>query len=164
MIGRRSALVGALAGLLLSAGFVGVLAGTAGWTHLLRQVRADWWLLGPVVIGFALQVTLMAELRRRHRAARASAVSVGAGAGASGLGMLACCAHHVADLAPLAGAAGVATFLTGVQRPLMVAGIAINAIGVAVATRRLRRFPPPEAELTDRVPSDQLPVGATCSR
>jgi hypothetical protein len=44
----------------------------------------------------------------------AAAVSAGGGAGVSGTGMLAYCAHHAVELAPLAGFSGAATFLTDV--------------------------------------------------
>ena len=165
MITRRSAMLGGLAGLLLSAAFVVVVGWAAGWVHLVEQVKADWWILIPLVLGFAAQVALMAELRRRHRDARAAAVSAGAGGSASALGMVACCAHHVADLAPLAGATGVATFLTEAQRPLMLAGLAVNVLGVTVGVRRLRRFGGSAVSYdTGLAANGRPPVGAGWSR
>lgn len=140
-IHARSVVIGVTAGGALTGAFVAVLAGTAGWKHLSSQGRGSWWLLLPLLAGFITQVTLMVELRRRRRAMHAAAVSVGAGASVSGAGMLACCAHHLADLAPLAGATGFASFLTDAQRPLMSAGLAINVIAVAYAARMLRRVP-----------------------
>lgn len=137
----RNVVIGVSAGLVLAGVFVAVVAGTAGWQHLDTQVRDNWWLLLPLLVGFMTQVTLMWELRDRHRAMRTGAVSVGAGAGVSGAGMVACCAHHLADLAPLAGATGLATFLTDVQRPLMAVGLALNLFAVAYAARLLRRVP-----------------------
>ena len=137
----RSVAIGLLAGCLLAAAFVAVVAGTAGWAHLRTQVDDNWWLLLPLLAGFITQVTLMMELRRRHRLMHTAAVSVGAGAGVSGVGMVACCAHHLADLAPLAGATGFATFLTDAQRPLMLAGLALNVAAVAYAARLLHRIP-----------------------
>ena len=137
----RSLLIGLIAAGALSAAFVAVVAGTAGWEHLNTQFQSNWWLLLPLLAGFTTQVTLMVELRRRHRAMRTAAVSVGAGAGVSGVGMVACCAHHLADLAPLAGATGLATFLTDVQRPLMAAGLGLNVLAVVYAARLLHRVP-----------------------
>lgn len=137
----RSVAIGLLAGALLAAAFVAVVAGTAGWAHLRTQIDDNWWLLFPLLAGFVTQVTLMVELRRRHRLMHTAAVSVGAGAGVSGVGMVACCAHHLADLAPLAGATGFATFLTDAQRPLMFAGLALNVAAVIYAARLLHRIP-----------------------
>jgi hypothetical protein len=137
----RSILIGAAGGLVLASVFIAVVAGSAGWEHLSSQLRENWWLLLPLLAGFITQVTLMVELRRRHRAMHTAAVSVGAGAGVSGVGMVACCAHHLADFAPLLGATGIATFLTDAQQPLMVGGLALNLLAVAYAARLLRRAP-----------------------
>ena len=85
---------GAAAG--LASFYVAVLVGASGWSHLADQARADWWLLGPIVIGFAAQVALTVELRRRHRAHHLAATT-GAGTGASAIGMVACCAHNLVE-------------------------------------------------------------------
>jgi len=59
VITRGSVATGGAAGLALAGVFVAVVAGTAGWAHLDQQVRADWWLLAPLLAGFATQVALM---------------------------------------------------------------------------------------------------------
>lgn len=71
----------------------------------------------------------------------AVAAAGGAGAGASTIGMVACCAHHLADVAPFIGATGAAAFLTDYRIPFMVVGIGVNAVGVIVAAQRLGRAP-----------------------
>lgn len=118
---------------------VGSLSGSLN--HLLDQVASDWYLLLPIVVGFGIQVALMVELRRRHRTHRGVATSGAAGAGASTFGMVACCAHHVADLAPFVGATAAATFLYDYRLPFMLAGLGVNSVGIAIAARRLRRLP-----------------------
>lgn len=124
--------------------YVAVVWGASGsFDHLVGQVREDWFLLAPIVAGFGLQVALVSELRRRHRLARATAVAGGAGMGTSTAGMIACCAHHLADLAPFIGATGAATFLTDYRVPFMVVGLGVNALGVWMAARRLRHAPDP---------------------
>jgi len=164
VVTRRSVVLGAASGLLLSVVFVVVVGWLGGRDHLIRQVRADWWLFAPLALGFAIQVALMVELRRRHRlAAAASSASIGGSAGVSGVGMLACCAHHVADLVPLAGATGMATFLTGVQRPAMVAGLLVNGVAIAIALRRLGRVRPLPV-VPAGGPSPEVRVEATCPR
>lgn len=137
---RRSARAGALAGAGMALFYIVVVRGASGsWSHLADQARADWYYLLPIVGGFGLQVALVVELRRRHRLHRVEAAAGGAGAGAATAGMVACCAHHLADLVPFVGAAGAAGFLTDYRVPFMLAGIGVNAIGVSVAARRLRR-------------------------
>ena len=134
----RSIRTGALASAGLMLFYVVVVAGASGsWNHFTDQARQDWYYLVLIVGGFGLQVALMAELRRRHRLHHGVAAASGAGAGASTAGMIACCAHHLADLAPFIGATGAATFLIDYRIPFMVVGIGVNAVGVTAAARRV---------------------------
>ena len=138
----RSVQVGALASAGLALFYVLVVAGASGsWSHLGDQASRDWYYLVPIVAGFGTQVALLSELRRRHRLDHGATAVGGAGAGASTAGMVACCAHHLADLAPFIGATGAAAFLTDYRIPFMAVGIGVNAAGIAVAARRLGRTP-----------------------
>ena len=142
----RSARTGTIAGLGLAVFYVAVVWGASGsFDHMVDQARTDWYFLALIVGGFSVQVALVSELRRRHRLQHAAAVASGAGVGASTAGMVACCAHHIADLAPLVGATGAATFLLAYRVPFMVIGIGINAVGIVVAARRLHTLPAPRA-------------------
>ena len=118
---------------------VGLASGSV--SHLADQTRQDWYLLVPIIAGFGVQVGLMAELRRRHRLHRAAMAAGGTGTAGSAAGMVACCAHHLADLAPFLGASGAATFLYDRRVAFMLGGLAVNAVGVAVAVRKLQRVP-----------------------
>ena len=130
--------VGAAAAAALAALYAAIVWGASGsFAHLLDQVASDWYLLTPLAVGFGVQVGLVAELRRRHRMQASAAAAGGAGAVASTLGMVACCAHHVADLAPFIGATGAATFLTAYRLPFIFVGLAVTAIGITVSARRL---------------------------
>ena len=114
--------------------------------HLREQLRSDWYLVAAVAIAFGVQLALFVELRRRHRLRAASAASVSAGMGASTAGMIACCAHHLADLAPFLGLAGSATFLYDYRLAFIGVGLGINAIGIALAARKLRAMPLPPTD------------------
>jgi hypothetical protein len=138
---RRSVTWGAAAAAALATFYVAVLAGSAGWTHLGDTLGRDWWLVLPLTVGFGIQVAILVEVRRRHRAAHRVTAVAGAGAGTSAVGMVACCAHHLADLVPLVGLSGAATFLTAQQRTLMWAAVAMTAAGVFLASKQLRRIP-----------------------
>ncbi len=140
----RSGRVGLIAAAGLGVFYAAVVGGVSrSLRHLGTQVASDWPWLAVILAGFGLQVALMWELRQRHRMNRTAATATGAGAGASAVGMVACCAHHVADVAPFLGAGAAATFLLDYRVPFMSAGIAINAVGLAIAIRRLRRLPRP---------------------
>lgn len=135
----RSALWGIVGAGAMVAFYVLVVRGASGsWSHLRDQTKSDWPYLVAIVVGFGAQVSLVAELRRRHRVHASASAAGGVGAGASTAGMVACCAHHLADLIPLAGASGAAAFLTDYRVPFMLLGIAVNAVGIAVAGWRLR--------------------------
>lgn len=134
---------GAVAGAALVVVYVVVVAGASGsWTHLAGQSRQDWYYLVAIVLGFGAQVTLLSELRRRRRLQHRAAAAGGVGASASTVGMVACCAHHLAELAPFVAATGAAAVLTDNRVGFMLLGIVVNAAGVAVAARRLRHDPP----------------------
>lgn len=145
---RGSIRNGAIAGAGLAVLYAAVVAGASGsWGHLADQARRDWYYLILIVGGFGIQVALTSELRRRHRHHKGDAATTSAGAGASTVGMVACCAHHVADLAPFIGATGAAAFLTGYRIPFMLFGLTVNAIGITIAARRLRRIVDYDVEL-----------------
>jgi hypothetical protein len=129
-----------------------VLSASRSVDHLTDQVGADWYLLVPIVAGFGVQVGLLVELRRRQRLHREVVAAGAAGAGASTVGMVACCAHHLADLLPLVGATAAATFLYDYRLPFMLVGVGLNAIAITVAIRRLRK-----------IPSVHKEVGYTCA-
>ena len=143
----RSARTGVIAGVALAFFYTGVVWGASGsFDHLVNQARADWYYLALIIAGFGVQVALVSELRRRHRLQHAAAAAGGAGMGASTVGMVACCAHHVSDLAPIIGASGAATFLVDYRIPFMVVGIGVNALGVAISAWRLHRTPIPKVQ------------------
>ncbi|GBC87734.1 hypothetical protein HRbin12_01751 [bacterium HR12] len=149
---RRSLWVGGLgaAGLaLLYAAVVGIASGSID--HLVDQVRTDWYLLLPIAVGFGVQVGLLSELRRRRRMHGLAAGAGAAGARTSTVGMVACCAHHIADLAPFVGATAAATFLYEQRVAFMVVGLGINAVAITVAARRLRRSPAPSVHGEEEV-------------
>lgn len=138
----RSVRIGVAAGPGMALFYALVVGGLSGsLDHLAGQVAADWYVLVPIVVGFGRQVGLVAELRRRHRLHRSAAAAGAVGTGASAVGMVACCAHHVADLAPLIGATAAATFLYDYRLPFMLVGIGVNAAAIAIVARRLRRLP-----------------------
>lgn len=158
--GRRSLIAGVLAAVAMAAFYVAVVAGVSGsWTHLRDQIAADWYLLVLVVAGFATQVALLTELRRRHRLQAAVTAASGSGAGASAVGMIACCAHHIADLMPFLGASGAATFLYDYKVWLVIVGVGVNALGIALATRRLRHTPATPAFSSARLEEHTVPTG-----
>ena len=143
MAARNAVRAGVVAAVALAAFYALVVGFAGGLEHLGQQTVEDWPWLVMIVGGFGTQIGLFAELRRRKRLHADVRAATGGGAGASAVGMVACCAHHIADLAPVIGASGAAVFLTEYRIPIMAAGVTINALGVFLAARRLRRMPVP---------------------
>lgn len=137
----RSIRVGLIGAALLGLFYALVVGGVGGLAHLGQQAMDDWYWLVLILAGFGTQVALFVELRHRQRLHAELTAAAGTGAGASAVGMVACCAHHVADLAPIIGASGAAVFLTNYRVPIMLLGIVVNAFGVLIAARRLRHTP-----------------------
>ncbi len=141
----RSVRTAAIATALLALFYVGVVwAASGSFQHVVDQAGLDWYYLAVILGGFGVQVALVSELRRRYRLQRSAALAGGAGVGSSTAGMVACCAHHIAELAPFIGATGAATFLIEYRIPFMIVGVGINAIGIAVAAHRLHHIGAPK--------------------
>jgi len=124
-------------GLLGSAGllilYLGLVSLAQGWEHAVSLLAEDAWVVGPILIGFGLQVGLYAYLKTViHAAARGAGALTGAGGGTSTAAMVACCAHHAVDVLPLVGLTAAATFLAEYRIPFMLVGLASNLVGIGV--------------------------------
>ena len=128
---------GAVAGLLLVGLYVGLVTWAQGFEHAQELLWGDRYFVGAIASGFGLQVGLFVHVRRLvARAAAGSAAGItAAGTGTSTVAMVACCAHHVTDTLPLLGLSGAAIFLNDYRIPLMAAGLAVNALGIAFMLR-----------------------------
>jgi hypothetical protein len=135
----------------IAAGFAGALAlvgfylaivtWAQGPQHALELLWSDRLFVGLISAGFGTQVGLFVYLRLLQRAmARESVALAGAGTATSSVSMIACCAHHLADVLPIVGLSGLALFLVEFRTPLMLLGIATNLVGIAIMLRQLRRI------------------------
>ncbi len=93
--------------------------------HALSQFRGDWWWVLAFAAGMAGQLWLSVKIH-------ASMAATGASAGTSTGAMLACCAHHVTNLAPLAGAAFLAGLFDKYQPLFIGIGLLSNAVGISL--------------------------------
>ena len=144
-------LAGALSSLFLVGVYLGLVTWAQGLVHARELLWGDRYFVAGIAGGFGLQVGLFIHARRlMARAAAGSAAGItAAGTGTSTVAMVACCAHHVTDTLPLIGLSGAAIFLNDYRIPLMAAGLAVNALGIAfmlrlvvINTRLVRREAP----------------------
>lgn len=90
-----------------------------------------WYLIAGIIIGFGVQIGLWVFIKNGAVHHRHGAALPGASGAVSGTAMVACCAHHLADILPILGLSGTAIFLTQYQRPFLVIGLSINLLGIA---------------------------------
>jgi hypothetical protein len=141
------ALVGLIGALALIGLYLGILSLLQSPAHALEQLAQDWPWVGLVAAGFGTQVGLYIYLRQIIHAMKLAGATAwtSAGTGTSTLGMVACCAHHIADIAPLigltgaSGLSGVVSFLGAYKIPFILFGLAVNLVGILVSLRTIRK-------------------------
>ncbi len=122
---------GMLAFVSLLAIYFGVVSLISGWDFALEQFTMFWYFMVSLALGFAIQVGLYTYLRilvgqdihRRKVVAASGATSTAA--------MVSCCAHYLANVAPLLGIAGFFTLVAQYQIELFWVGLLFNAAGIA---------------------------------
>lgn len=124
-----------LAGALLLTGlYFGIVSLAESPSHALELFWDDRAIVLPIILGFGVQVALYTILKRRLFVPVAhtgpSGALTGAGGGISAAAMVACCAHHVADVLPLVGLTAAATFLAEYRIPFMIVGLGTTLGGI----------------------------------
>ena len=143
--------VGIAGALLLFAIYFGIVSWAESPGHAIEFFWQDRWLVIPILLGFGVQVGLYSVLKLglylpastdghdQHPTGKASAATMGAGGTTSTVAMVACCAHHAADVLPILGLTAAATFLAEYRTAFMVIGLVSNLIGIAVILNTLRK-------------------------
>lgn len=129
-----------LYGLLASLSLLSVYGATmtllSGWDAAIEQFFVLWYLMIPLAIGFGIQVGLYTALKTSMQKRTKGTLAVGGTT--SGTAMLACCAHHATDVLPFLGLSGVSIFLTQFQKPILLASLGINFLGIYIIFKRLK--------------------------
>lgn len=138
-------MAGVLAALAMVGVYLGVLSVLQSPAHAVEQLVADGIWVALVALGFGIQIGLYTFLRLLIQAAKAAGATgmTAMGTGTSTLGMLACCAHHLTEIAPLVGLAGAGGlsgaigFFTEWKYAFIALGLAMNVVGIVVTLRTL---------------------------
>lgn len=130
-----------LAGFLASLGLVLFYFLTLGlttndWQFPLNQFGNYKYLMAALVLGFGIQVGLFQYLRLAKQ--KASGVGVAVSSGVSGVGMVACCAHHLTEIVPILGLSGLSLVLASYQKELLVLGVLTNMVGIILMVKRIK--------------------------
>ncbi len=120
----------------LTALYFGIVSWAESPQHALELFWEERWIVIPIILGFGVQIALYTILRKRLFVPVMNTGSTGALTGASGttstLAMVACCAHHVADVLPILGLTAAATFLANYQTTFMLVGLGTTLVGITV--------------------------------
>jgi len=133
----RSSGFGALAFGLLLAAYFGAVSLVSGWRFTLDQFSEFWFYIVPLAAGFGVQVALYVKLREVVRRGMGTGSMVAASGTTSTAAMISCCAHYLANVAPVLGATGLMTFAAQYQVEFFWVGLAFNAAGIAYVGGKL---------------------------
>lgn len=121
--------------LLLTSVYFGIVSWAESFDHARDLFREERRIVLPLILGFGVQAALYIILKKRlfvpvPRTGPAGAFT-GAGGATSGLAMVACCAHHVADVLPILGLTAAAAFLAEARDLFLWVGLGTTLIGIA---------------------------------
>jgi hypothetical protein len=122
--------------LLLSGIYLGILSLSMSPQYAVESLWRDRFIVLPLMLGFGIQSALYIILKKRLFVPVSSTGPSGALAGAGGttstVAMVACCAHHVADVLPILGLTAAATFLAENRIAFMWVGLGTTIVGITV--------------------------------
>jgi len=118
--------------------YLGLMFLTMSVAEVWFNFKEFWYLISGIIVGFSVQVGLFVYVRNCG-GEHVHGGMAGASGAVSGTAMVACCAHHLADILPILGLSGAAIFLTRYQRPFLVLGLSINLLGIAYMLRLLKK-------------------------
>lgn len=124
---NKSIIHGIAASALLLALYFTIVGILQGLGYAVSRFIELWYFMAPLVIGFGFQIGLFSHIHSMVNAGAKTAVASG---GMSAGSMVACCAHHVTDVAPLIGVSAIGIFLLEYQSAFLVLGLVSNAIGI----------------------------------
>lgn len=129
---KKSIIRGIIGGFLLLAFYFGVLTLANSFSHAVSQFNLLWYWILAVIIGFGIQVGLWfyIHFKIKEKKVKGIAGEVAASGGISAGSMIACCAHHLIDVAPLLGLSALFLFLAQYQILFLILGILSNIIGI----------------------------------
>ncbi|HKZ38195.1 MAG TPA: hypothetical protein VJ184_11120 [Chryseolinea sp.] len=103
------------------------------------QFRSLWYYMVPLIVGFGVQVGLYMRLKHIMKG-DVSKPMMAANTTSSAVSMIACCAHHITDIAPLIGITALSTFLTNFQKELLLVSILLNFVGILYILKMNSRY------------------------
>lgn len=132
-------LFAALATVTMLAFYFGTLSLVSGWDFTVSEFARFWPYLLALTIGFGVQIGLYVHLRQQVAHHHAGGSMVVASGTTSTAAMISCCAHYLANILPIIGAAGLVTLVAEYQVQFFWVGLAFNAAGIAYIAGKILR-------------------------
>ena len=124
----RNILIGLAASGSLLAFYFMVSSLLGGFQFALDNFMQLWYWMVPLIVGFGIQTGMFFYAKdEMHKKAIAEAA---ASTGISATSMVACCAHHIADIAPFLGITALGAFFLKYQTVFLLTGILSNILGI----------------------------------
>lgn len=133
----RPAGFGAFAFGALLAVYFAVLTLVSGWSFTVGHFTEFWYYLVPLAAGFGVQVALYLRLHKVVSRAQDAGSVLAASGTTSTAAMVSCCAHYLANVAPVLGATGLVAFAAQFQVELFWLGLLFNAAGIGYVGNKL---------------------------
>jgi len=133
----KPVLAGLIAASVLMGLYFGALTAVSGWQFTLEQFQQFRYFIIALAAGFGIQVGLFVHLKELVHGARSQGVVLATSGTTSTAAMVSCCAHYLANIAPVIGAAGLVTFATQYQVELFWVGLAFNVGGILYITSKV---------------------------
>jgi hypothetical protein len=136
----RPVLIGLAGAVAMLSLYLGVLTIVETASYAFYQFSRMWYWILLLSGGFGLQLGLHAHLKAALREKQACATTgVAASGGVSTVAMVACCAHHVAEILPFLGLSAAAVFLVDYQTAFILLGVFSNLVGVTMMLRIMQK-------------------------
>ncbi len=126
---KKSIFKGILAAFILLSIYFLVLTLISGWNFTLEQFSQFWYYIISLALGFGIQLSLYSYLKGITEQQLSSGQLVATGTTSTAT-MISCCAHHLTNVLPILGIAGVATFITQYQVQFFWVGLIFNLFGI----------------------------------
>ncbi|MGC2518175.1 MAG: hypothetical protein WA373_03600 [Burkholderiales bacterium] len=117
--------------------YFGILTLVSGWRFAAGQFSDFWYFILPLGAGFGVQVALYVRLRQLISGSRKSSAVIAASGTTSTAAMISCCAHYLANVAPIIGATGLVTLAAQYQVEFFWVGLLFSGAGIAYVGARL---------------------------
>lgn len=140
MKNKKPIIIGIIGAVGLLAVYFGILTAAESFDSALYLFSEMWYWVSLLAVGFGTQLGLHFYIKAALRQRRAGATAgVAASGGVSTVAMVACCAHHVADVLPILGLSAAAVFLVDYQTAFILLGVFSNLIGITMMLRIMQK-------------------------